>query len=886
MGMMVLFPRYDPGGLGKYHEVDFASAPGDSSPLMWVDELGDTVLPAPFQCAKVVGGGVDVGAHIAWKPIVKSDFEQIIEESSRLYDLYGDARRPFSLGAIFAPPKSVSMAAMAGPRVERGIIEAHRVAVGFAARVIERLLVTRKQGKNLPVRAQVLRFTHPFSRANDPQLHDHLEWIPNPRDGALHTYQWFFFQYAVRQIYHFCLASELARMGFAMDIADPEELRWELSGVGDDELMLFSKRSEEVEMIARAGCQESLPAALRWASLSSSKALPKSPRLSLGEARADWEAECPQNRCEAVKQVAKKMPFVLPEVKKLFRKSATANLLTLQGRALALCLGQVSEPAKAMRQVDDYLLKLALSGKLVVTEIRSSRAYIHPERYQKERELFKIIGAGIGRGEIIAVRVTNDQLSPELKRALKARNRIRIVEGGLPANFSFAAPGRPSELINLKQGDASVFLDRLVGKEGGNVLIACDEAFRMGDFISVVRAISLFGGLDAPDPRQRFFTLRKGKGRSRTVTKVEVRDGEIPKDPDAPWMELENRPEQGAICIVPPDYPEVNRRAMNMEMARRLILSKPTEEASDIICFDLVVPLKEAEPGMEVVVFKNHPKFYLGTRWKIREVLADGSLELAKQRTKMTLSAEKLARLEPYLAVAESRPIRVVPGMLLQAERAFSQRKPLKISLRKGELVTAVRVDEQGGLVLNDGRVIHSRFRAFSPAFLLRTLPQGRDRPRVVLASAPAQSTKCDVRIWALQFRAETMIVFADDAARVAAEFGCENTLQKEQSRVQRAVRFVSGEGEFVPNPDKCKKLLRLHECLPASIEVSENLEMRRRPATKRKVEPEEGPKVRVLQNVENPPSAVEAHFSKKKPVDPKKTRKPPKEVEGKNPTL
>lgn len=130
---------------------------------------------------------------IVWNGMGKDDFGGIIKEVSGRFQPEKFKRRPFALGTIFAPPKSISLAALAGPRVERVIIKAHRMAVGFVARLLARMLVTRKLGEDVPIRARILRFTHPFSRADDPQFHDHLEWIPDPRDGALHTYPWFFF---------------------------------------------------------------------------------------------------------------------------------------------------------------------------------------------------------------------------------------------------------------------------------------------------------------------------------------------------------------------------------------------------------------------------------------------------------------------------------------------------------------------------------------------------------------------------------------------------------------------------------------------------------------------------------------------------------------------
>ena len=820
--MMLIYPRYDPVGIDAYYAGDFTSGRGVSKPVMWVDELGEQVLGSPFQSAEVGGGGVEMSGTIVWNGMGKDDFDGIIKAVSAQFQLQDFNHRPFAIGTIFSPPKSISLAALAGPRIEPGIIEAHRTAVGFVAGLIARMLVTRKHGEDVPIRARVLRFTHPFSRADDPQLHDHLEWIPDPRDGALHTYPLFFFQHALRQIYHFCLAAELGKLGFQIEVSDAEELRWELPGVDHNEVMLFSKRSAEVEALARAGHRDSLAAALRWAALSSSKGLPKYPRVAIGAVRTGWEAECPRERCAvSVGDRREYSPLVIPELDRLFQKSSLASLLTLQGRALGLCLGQVCDPQSAMRQIDHTLFTMAQHGRLVVTKVRSSRAFVLPDRFREERELLKLVGGGIGKGERLTATMPLKELDPKLKAALNVSNRIRVVSAPIPkgCGFGYAAPALSGKsvpaVVPLLSAGVAGALREVRGQGHSNFVLASDCPFRNGDFLAYAQVVSLFRGIEPPDPRQRTFTLRKGMGRSKTVTKVEVRGGCLPRDPEVPWMELENRPpEQMAACLVPADYPEAIRRDMNMEMATRLILSRPFMEPSALISIDLVVPQEEAKAGMELVVFKNHLKYGLRTRWRIREVFADGSMNLRKKRASITLSAEEIHRLSDYLSVVDCRKIRVVSGMRLQAEKSFALRKPEKISLKKGEIVTALRLAEDGSLVLADGRVIPPVFRAFSPAFLLRTFPVGKERPGVILAQAPNKN----VRERVLGFRSPMVVFFTNDPARFAADLGCEVRLLRAQRRIQTTLRFISGEGEFVPSIKRCTELLELHKhSLPVS---------------------------------------------------------------------
>ncbi len=805
--MMLIFPRYDQDGLFDYHEPDFWSEEPGLRPRMWLDDLGEQVLPFPFQWAKVENNRPEIIQNLPWNKLDRVGFNAMREEASRMFMPKKPGESPFSLGAIFSPPKSISMGALAGPRVELAIIGAHRIAVGVVIGMLVTMLVTRKNGENVPIEALIFRFTHPFSRANDPLLHDHVEFIPDQGSGPLHTYPWFFFQHTLRQIYHYCLASELAKKGFSIEITSAEGLRWELSGVDSDEVKLFSKRSEDVEKLAQEGCRESLPAALRWAALSSSKALPKSPGLSLGQARGTWEAECPRERCAVLPgQALEETDLVMPDLENLFRKSASAHLLTLQGRALALSLGQACDPWKAMRQVDESLLDFVGDGRLVVSKIRSSRAFLFPEGYRQERKILDLVARGIGNGKAISLASPDEAMESKLKTALDSCNRIRVISTNRDHALSDPA------LVKFDKWSAGEVAGEIANRGNKDCVVAVKEAARNGDFLATAQAISLFGGFTPPDPRQRVFTLRKGKGRSGTVTKVEIRSGSVPREPGLRWKELENRPEaQRAFAVVSADYPDKLRREMNVEITRRLVLSHPDDLTSALCKFDFVVPQEEAMPGMQVVVFKNHPNFQLGTRWRVQKVLADGALELAKTKAKITMTAARLKELAAHLFVVEKRDLRILPGMRLHVEASFSQLKPSKTSLTQGEVVTVARFGEDRSIVLTDGREIPPKFRAFSPAFLLRDFPCKWDvEPKVVLVAPPPDNISR--RDYFLASRVPKLIVFAGNAEKFSNELGCEQQLYKAQQQAKTKLRFVSGEGEFVPSAKRWNKLLNLHQ--------------------------------------------------------------------------
>ena len=883
--MILLYPRFEPEGLTSYYRDDFNSD-------LWMDEGGKAVIAQPFQCAKVRGGG-SFEASINWEAMTLDAFTSVVDKAADSFDPLD--RRPFSMGMLLAPPKSISIAALAGSEVRPKIIDAHRGAVDFVASVAARMLVTRRRGEQTPLYGRVLRFTHPFSRAEDPQLHDHLEWIPEPSGGALHRYPWFYFQFSLRQIYHYTLAAELTRLGYLIEIGDAEELQWELAGIDPMMMAHCSQRSQEVEELARASCQSSLGAAMRWAALSSSKGLPKLFGRTLGAARSDWrnQFELKDNDLE-LGEGRTQSPLVLPNIRSLFRKSASANLLTLQGRALALCLGQTQSPVQAMIKIQNALSWEAMGGQLRANVVRFGTAYLHPEIYKDQQNLIREIQNGIGKGYPLSISgIEAGKLDKDVNSVLKLRNRIRVVSSreGFPAdlNVTYADPAdkesKGTSCLSLKEWDTLSILKRCRQHPTGDLIIAVTKPARHGDVLSAAMVLSRVPGVGEPSLDQRIFTLQKGMGRTATKTRVEIRKGSLPKKHSDLFMELEHQPaSRMAVCVVPPDYSEPLRRQLNSAMAGRLILSKPMAEASELIDLDVVVPVSETpKVGMEVIVHKNHRRFHLGTRWKIVDVLPDRGLVLSKTRVRKKFSWEELEELASHISVVERMPMRIVSGMRLQAQENFTKFKPEKLSIKKGEIVTASALEDDGSLVLRDGRKIPARFRAFCPAFLVRELPTAGTKPDLVLSMAP--DPEVELRPWAFSFRSKRLIVFTSKPEVIASAMGREEVLHRSQRALKTAHAFVTGEGEFVPNNTRCQELL--HEMSAPIHEVPEDLMPRIVVPIENEVTDPEPPRITVVrdetvepkpikkQEVKEPTAPVESKPLKKVPIRKKRKEYP-----------
>ncbi|MHA6689571.1 MobF family relaxase [Devosia sp. A449] len=163
----------------------------------------------------------------------------------------------------FTPGKSVSVLWMAGTAEQRDLIEAaHRAAVDRALKfLVDESLITVRYGAGGIHRAQpsdliIARFAHFSTRAGDPNIHTHcvaLNVAGSPvvsgryasKHLTIETTSLFSAQMGLGAAYRAALAEQLQRDGFAFRPAGQGQ--WELAGLPQDLLELFSKRSHAIE---------------------------------------------------------------------------------------------------------------------------------------------------------------------------------------------------------------------------------------------------------------------------------------------------------------------------------------------------------------------------------------------------------------------------------------------------------------------------------------------------------------------------------------------------------------------------------------------------------------------------------------------------------------
>jgi conjugative relaxase-like TrwC/TraI family protein len=164
-----------------------------------------------------------------------------------------ESERRAGVDLAFSAPKSVSIAAL--HLGDDRIVAAHDAAVDKALSYVQDHLIYYRMttcGETYMVQSDnmlVSRFKHGTSRANDPQLHTHAVIINMTmrKDGeirAISNEHIFKYQELVNLIYQNELAIELQKLGYSID---NHGNKFELRGISEEILDIFSKRSKEIK---------------------------------------------------------------------------------------------------------------------------------------------------------------------------------------------------------------------------------------------------------------------------------------------------------------------------------------------------------------------------------------------------------------------------------------------------------------------------------------------------------------------------------------------------------------------------------------------------------------------------------------------------------------
>ena len=214
-------------------------------------EEGDSVSAGKWE------GEIAKKFGIHGKKVEKTEFENLLRNhtpdgKSQLTQRTKAGRRLY-FDAVMSAPKSVSILGLT--MGDSRLIQAHEKAVSEAIQEMESFAQTRvrKNGQNTIRRTNNFlsaRFTHQTSRANDPQLHTHnliFNVTFDELEGkykALEAYSIYDYSNYLTQVYRNKLAKEVLNIGYKIK---PGKYGFEIDGVSEETLELFSKRSSDIK---------------------------------------------------------------------------------------------------------------------------------------------------------------------------------------------------------------------------------------------------------------------------------------------------------------------------------------------------------------------------------------------------------------------------------------------------------------------------------------------------------------------------------------------------------------------------------------------------------------------------------------------------------------
>jgi conjugative relaxase-like TrwC/TraI family protein len=357
----------------------------------------------------------------------------------------------------FSPPKSVSVAALAG--ADGRILEAHAQAVRSAMREFEAFATTRvRVGKADCDRATgnfvAAMFTHETSRALDPHLHTHCVVFNATFDAAenrwkaLQNYELLRARKFAENVYYHELARNLR--GFGYQIRNLARGDFQIEGISEAVCERFSKRDAEIDRaLAKLLADKPELAGANFKALRAQLAVEtrakKQKDLSRAELRMLWDSQLNETERAALRQPPKHL------------EKATGNRMSV-GEAVQWAEDHLFDRNSVALecQLWQQALERGRGENISVDELKEftrQRPYIrNPERpaevtlrevLLREMEIVQTVkdGAGNCRPLVEHSFVANPKLDEEqsvaLDALLRSTNVVSLFRGGAGTGKSF-----------------------------------------------------------------------------------------------------------------------------------------------------------------------------------------------------------------------------------------------------------------------------------------------------------------------------------------------------------------------------------------------------------------------------------------------------------------
>jgi hypothetical protein len=681
-----------------------------------------------------------------WAPLSRADFDAQMRYLLPFSNQ--QSGRVLSLGLALSPPKSFSIAALAGQKVQPTLLKIHDDAVDFTLAVASQLFVSRAGRRRVPAKVLAYLFRHFLSRLDDPQLHSHLElmWLfPEGNRHAMDLYPLFFHQSALRACYHFELVAGLLANGYAIRRKSDDGPEWELDGVGQAVMDAFSKRKIGIVDAVENTVYGSLGQAMRLEALRSKEYFPKPETpILLGDARKNWVGELSKFQWKANR--SRPVPPQDHEVEPddLF---ARASLMTPVG-FLGSCMEQLlGFPRLGFQIVDDLQACVSDWVDRGVLRREGSGILCNPAIFRVEEEVLNEIRAGLGKGTACKlVGAEAEHLPRQARISAALKNRIRVVAAGVPMPVGLKMePVCPDikvkpVVVEIDKATAGGLKSLFSKHPEEELLVWLGGRIRAGDFACVAEIAST-----APAQTVQGGTRQRGKfslqlGGRREKSQIQLVEGEIPQDPKCNLPRLMKRLliGQRAVAVVGDDYPETTRRKMNIHLARLWASQSPWEAVGPIL--DKFSVGEWVDPGKwrcgrTLLCAEPNPIASVGCVLTVAKPPSPTLQVVLRKANGHPIQADvvELRQFKDCLTIAEPYSMRPIRGMHLSAGVPWTFPGAPARPLSAGDVITIAGWTEDGELDCEDGRRIPTDLSALAPELVVCAATVPTIAPDVVI---------------------------------------------------------------------------------------------------------------------------------------------------------
>ncbi|CAN5781054.1 hypothetical protein BH09VER1_BH09VER1_17740 [soil metagenome] len=337
---------------------------------------------------------------------------------------------------IFSPPKTYSVAALAGKQVRPELLEVQDQAVGLVAlEIIRNSWVRQTEHKTLNLVSaisEVWRFSHPFNRAGEPQFHDHLVVLARiirrgNRTSSLDARPYYALKSAFEALYHHALRGGLTSRGFEVVATGSGHKCWQLAGIDPTISKDFSSRSRSTVVVPPGMTRGEFAQLRRLEMLSERVLFPKLPDASLADARIKWTDIIGSRQAEPRRCPPEPSPTEPLVVRDLFDDAVILTQTELLARLAKKVLWERYSVAKLEEYLTEYLREACGTGEVV----NANGVYCHLGHLDIYKQVWTEVRAGLGQG-IPAVLKVSERGSKwrdleRLKAAIASPDLIRIV---------------------------------------------------------------------------------------------------------------------------------------------------------------------------------------------------------------------------------------------------------------------------------------------------------------------------------------------------------------------------------------------------------------------------------------------------------------------------